>query len=71
MTITIRKEPYTAADFYISITRTGRRTVRWSHNDRAIETFCMDAERRAKGFIKFLVKYLNGMRAERQENRGG
>jgi len=59
-----REQSYTEKDFWISITPTGRRTVRWQHNNRAIETFSgYDAEKRAKHFIKFLVKQLNGERA--------
>ena len=70
--ISYREQPYTADDWYISITPTGCRTVRWEHNNRAIETFCgYDAEKRAKNFIKFLIKQFNNEREKFLKHKGG
>ena len=60
-----RKQPYTVDDWYITTTPTNRKTVRWTHNHRAIETFCgYTAEKRANRFIEFLIKQLNDEREQ-------
>lgn len=65
----IRDGEYTYDDFITTQTPTGRHTVRWKHNNRALETFSgYNSRVRAKRFIEFLVKQLNSERIKQKRH---